>query len=306
MNLSLGHIFRGPGKTIREVVDDFYESSDFRSGKPATRTEKRSQLEAFCKTRWKFAGTYGDLPIASLAYGDIDTVIVAKLDRPAACKALIKVLRALFRFAIKTGIATSDPTFGIVLPPLNNSGIRCWSEDHIKIFESKYPIGTLERLIFTLALYTALRREDLRLLGPQHIHNGTICVCPEKTRTTTGVVLVFPIHPELRKVLALVPEGQTAFILTPWLHRPFCPNYLTTWFGRAVRAAGLPMGLSLHGLRKAACRRMAEAGCTSSEIMAVTGHRTLSRVEIYTRAVSQEKLARIAIGNLTWAFPAAA
>jgi integrase len=42
---------------------------------------------------------------------------------------------------------------------------------------------------------------------------------------------------------------------------------------------GLPSKLSLHGLRKAAARRLAEAGCSVHEIGAITGHKTLSEVE---------------------------
>ena len=52
-----------------------------------------------------------------------------------------------------------------------------------------------------------------------------------------------------------------------------------------------------HGLRKAAARRLAEAGCTANEIAAVTGHKTLAEVERYTRAVDQERLNRTAIGK---------
>ena len=50
-----------------------------------------------------------------------------------------------------------------------------------------------------------------------------------------------------------------------------------------------------HGLRKAAARRLAEAGCSASEIAAITGHRTLAEVERYTRAADQERLARQAM-----------
>jgi hypothetical protein len=48
-------------------------------------------------------------------------------------------------------------------------------------------------------------------------------------------------------------------------------------------------------LRKAACRRLAEAGCTRHEIAAISGHRTLKEVERYTRAVDQARLARQAM-----------
>src|SRR5262245_21768537 len=58
----------------------------------------------------------------------------------------------------------------------------------------------------------------------------------------------------------------------------------------AIREAGLPPCCKAHGLRKAAARRLAEAGCSAHEIMAVTGHKTLGEVERYTRAAEQERL----------------
>jgi integrase len=45
-------------------------------------------------------------------------------------------------------------------------------------------------------------------------------------------------------------------------------------------------------LRKTACRRLAEAGCSANVIAAVSGHRTLREVERYTRAAYQERMAR--------------
>jgi integrase len=63
----------------------------------------------------------------------------------------------------------------------------------------------------------------------------------------------------------------------------------------AIRDAGLPRRCKPHGLRKAAARRLAEAGCSASEIMAITGHKTLAEVERYTRAAEHERLARQAI-----------
>jgi integrase len=59
--------------------------------------------------------------------------------------------------------------------------------------------------------------------------------------------------------------------------------------------AGLPQHCVFHGLRKAACRRLAEVGCTSREIMAISGHKSLSEVERYTKAVDQAKLAQAAM-----------
>jgi integrase len=66
----------------------------------------------------------------------------------------------------------------------------------------------------------------------------------------------------------------------------------TNWFKEAAKAAGLPADSSPHGLRKAACRRLAEAGCRPFEIMAITGHKALAEVENYSRAFSRKRLAQ--------------
>lgn len=52
--------------------------------------------------------------------------------------------------------------------------------------------------------------------------------------------------------------------------------------------------LGPHGLRKAAARRLTEAGYTPSEIQAITGHNTLSEVEHYIREANQKLLAESA------------
>lgn len=61
---------------------------------------------------------------------------------------------------------------------------------------------------------------------------------------------------------------------------------------------------SAHGLRKAALRRLADAGATTHQIMAISGHRTLSEVQHYTRAAQQKTLAKAAMATITEAYPA--
>jgi integrase len=67
----------------------------------------------------------------------------------------------------------------------------------------------------------------------------------------------------------------------------------------SIAKAGLPDRCVLHGLRKAAARRLAEAGCTEKEIAAITGHTTLKEVARYTRAADQKRLAAGAVAKLT-------
>ncbi|MGA8228695.1 MAG: tyrosine-type recombinase/integrase, partial [Xanthobacteraceae bacterium] len=53
----------------------------------------------------------------------------------------------------------------------------------------------------------------------------------------------------------------------------------------------------VHGLRKAACRRLAETGCSANEIASISGHATLKEVERYTRAADQARMARNAMAR---------
>jgi integrase len=72
----------------------------------------------------------------------------------------------------------------------------------------------------------------------------------------------------------------------------------TNWFVEEAKAAGLPSRSSPHGLRKAAARRLAEAGCSAKQIAAVTGHRTLQEIERYTESADQALLAEDAMAAL--------
>jgi hypothetical protein len=52
-------------------------------------------------------------------------------------------------------------------------------------------------------------------------------------------------------------------------------------------------------MRKAACRRVAEAGCTPHQIQSITGHQNLKEIETYTKAVEQASLAKTAMASVT-------
>ena len=84
------------------------------------------------------------------------------------------------------------------------------------------------------------------------------------------------------------------------------PSELAPWsalaFAQLCSEAGLPRGTSAHGLRKAACRRLAEAGCSANVIAAISGHVSLREVQRYTAAADQARMARSAIDAVTSAF----
>lgn len=84
------------------------------------------------------------------------------------------------------------------------------------------------------------------------------------------------------------PGAGRIFVLTDH-GRQFSVKGFGNKFRQWCDEAGLPQ-CSAHGLRKAAARRFAEAGCSNQEIKAWTGHTTDSEVARYTKAADQRTL----------------
>jgi integrase len=152
-----------------------------------------------------------------------------------------------------------------------------------------HPIGSPERLAFALLLNTGQRRGDEIRMGPQHIRDGFLHVKQSKT----GVELGIPVTSQLRDIIAASPVNQLTFIVSE-LGKPYTATGFSNRFRKDCDKAGLPH-CTAHGLRKAAGRRLAEAGCTAHEIMAITGHASLKEVERYTKGVNQRRLATVAM-----------
>jgi integrase len=103
--------------------------------------------------------------------------------------------------------------------------------------------------------------------------------------------------PECLNSLAVLLVGLVETLLNPHLvfllsetGRPFTPEGFARWFRQQCRRIGLTG--SPHGLRKASCRRMAEAGCSAHEIASVSGHMSLKEVQRYCDAADQARMAQ--------------
>jgi integrase len=171
-------------------------------------------------------------------------------------------------------------------------GIEAWTESEIAAYEAHHPIGTPARLAFALALYTGQRASDLIRLGRQHVRDNAIELKQQKTGTTLAV----PLHPELKAIIDASPSSNLLF-LTSEHGKPYASG---NSFGQRIRRWAQQAGIndrSVHGLRKACCRRLAEAGCSAHEIMSISGHKTLVECERYTKSVSQKALAEKAIAR---------
>ena len=120
----------------------------------------------------------------------------------------------------------------------------------------------------------------------------------DKGKPHPRVRLAIPLHPVLKAAIAAEPKTNMTFLVTAY-GKPRSAAGFTAWFSERAAAAGLPAGSTPHGLRKAAARRLAEAGCSTHQIAAITGHQSLEEVEHYTKSADQARLAESAMATLT-------
>jgi integrase len=277
------------GITVAQVVGLYLASPRFAGLAKETRRTQCNVLERFRE------GPLGVKPIADVTRDDIADAIEAKDGRPSAQQHLHAYVRAVMQFAVKRRFRADNPAVGVTWdkPQKKSKGFPTWNEDEIAIWEAAYPPGTRGYLALALLLGTAQRRGDIVRLGWPNVQGNRMCL----TQSKTGKALRIPIGVELRRAIEATPRDRATFLAGP-NGLPLTPESFTNWMRRCAKAAGLPHGLSAHGLRKAACRRLAEAGCTPHEIMSYSGHVTLREVSVYTSEVDQEQLAEKALRRL--------
>jgi integrase len=275
---------RSKAGSVAAAIASYYGSTAFtKTLAPETQGVRRTVLDAFARE-------HGDKMIRAMPSKFIRALLDAM--QPTAAKNWLSAIRALAQHAIKVGLLDDDSTLGVKLNRKAGDGFHTFTEEEIAQFEAHHPIGSRERLAFALGLYTAQRRGDVVRMGRQHVRGDVLHVKQQKT----GAELAIPIHPELAAILATVPATQMTFLQT-LRGKPFTGHAFSAWFAKACDAAGLPSACTFHGLRKAACRRLAEADCTVHQIAAISGHATLREVERYTKAADQAKLARSAMAR---------
>jgi integrase len=272
--------------SISAMIVGFLATADFAGLKPGTQQIYRRIFE-------HMRSAYGDMSMATLERRHVVRMRDTKAATPIAARAFLRCLRFLVQHAIALGIREDDPTAGVRVKLPKSDGIRTWTEDEIARFEAVHPVGTKPRLALALLLGTAARRSDVVKLGRGHVRDGMLYMRQQKT----GKALAIPVMAELAEAInAAAPSDAVVFLLNE-NGRAFTAEGFTKWFVKQCQRIGLT-GLSPHGLRKASCRRLAEAGCSAHEIASISGHATLREVQRYCEAADQGKMARNAMARI--------
>ena len=236
----------------------------------------------------KFRSEHGDKPVALLTRQHINAMLANKVTTPAAANHWLRMVKSLMVFAVEEGWRGDNPTVGIRRIKNRSAGFHTWDETRDRKIREAAPGRSKARLALALLLYTAQRRSDVVRMGRQHVRDGVVHVRQQKT----GAKLAIPLHP----ALAAHHRGDTE--RPPDLSHDQLWEIIHSRPALGIGSASSAMRpdylrhCAAHGLRKAACRRLAEAGCSANVIASISGHTTLTEVARYTKAADQERMAR--------------
>jgi integrase/recombinase XerD len=277
--------------SFRHLCVLYYSSPTFKQLDLATQSWRRRALDAMSEK-------HGHKPVALMEQRHIRMLRDERADQPGAANQRLKALKALFAWGCEArpDIAPRNPTWAVRKIKYVSAGHHSWAPEEISQYRERHTRGSKARLALDLLVYTGGRREDAVRLGPQHVRNGRLQFRQAKNEHRAPIDIDIPLHPGLEASIAATPSGHLTFLITEF-GRPFTPAGFGNWFREQCDKANLHH-CSAHGLRKATAAALAEAGASTHEIAAVTGHMSLEEIERYTRAARKKTLADAAMAKL--------
>ncbi len=271
--------------TIKDLVDLYQAASDFTNLAAKTKKDYKRYLDFL-------AEKFGDAPAKDMDREFVLTLRQKFSDTPRKADYMIAVLRRLCAFAIDR-----PKRFELTINPALRSG-RLAKPDGHKPWPPALIAGFREHAakellwVVEFILNTGQRSGDAVKATWTDIEAGGLHVAQNKT----GAEIWVPFTDDFALLLEAIPRKGNTIL---------APTYADKWhldtLRHEVQAQVERLGFkaySLHGLRYNAAVNLAAAGCSTHQIAAVTGHKTLAMVEKYTAKGDQRKLAQAAITKL--------
>lgn len=284
-----------PSDTIGALIAAYRASPEYTGLKPLTRSNYTTYLKVIEANRALLA-----VPVADLRRRQILALrdVVAAERGPAAANVFLRIISTLLTWAVDREWIDANPIARAKRLP--GGHLRAWTVPEYDRAVAALP-EHLRRAV-VLARHTGQRRGDLIGMRWSAYDGSHVIVQQEKGRNGANrPPLRIPASATLRRELDAWrgDAPASAYILTTDRGRKWCGTYLSRLLGEGLAEIGTDLaGLNVHGLRKLAAASLAEAGCSTHEIAAITGHRTLAMVELYTASARQRQLADAAVRRM--------
>lgn len=267
--------------TMNGLMRDYTLSPEFGKLADSTQREYRRMLS---KAEVKF----GNMPLAALEDPRVRqdflswraSVATTSGEREADNR--LSVISAMLSWGKENGHIFSNHVAGFRRLHSADRSELIWLPEHIHAFMAVAPIELQRALI--LALHTGQRQGDLLRLAWGNYDGALVSLRQGKT----GRKVEIPCTSALKQMLDSI-ERTTAVVLTTKTNRPWTARYFKAQWEAAAKKAGITE-LHFHDLRGTAVTMLAEAGCTTPQIAAITGHSLKTVTTILDKYLSRTRV----------------
>lgn len=287
----------GPTRKVKpQSLDDLFQrwksTTRWKRKKERTRLVQSRIIERFLDRVSNKGRRFGERPVSRVTVGWLDNILAEMWETPAAANVLRKVLSGLMDHACRLEWRESNPVRLTEGYP-EGEGHHDWTDEEIEQYRAHHQLGTMARLTMELAFNTAARRCNVNKIERDHIKDGRISVDHAKGNHDTSV----PMLATTKAALDALPAAPIKYLVTTEFGKPFTDAGMGNRMRKWCDEAGLPH-CTLHGLRKAMSRQLAESGATDAQGMAVTGHKKDKTFQHYRAKANRMALAERALSNL--------
>jgi integrase len=262
-NRAVARLVPSQSGLLLNVLVKFQNTEEFRGLAPRTQADYREIIDK------KIEPEFRDLPIAALTEKRCRGVFKDWRDRLAlksrrqADYAWVVLARVL-AVALDRGWVDANPCERGGRLYSGSRRDKIWTLDDELAFLEKAPHHL--HLPLTLALWTGQREGDLLKLTWSAYDGTHIRLRQSKTGARVSICVGAP----LKAALDATPKRSPVMLLStdnkPWTE----DGFRSSW-RKACKKAGI-VGVTFNDLRGTAVTRLAIAGCTEAEIVAITGH----------------------------------
>jgi integrase len=278
---------RGASGTIASAIAEFLNSTSFKTDAGTTQALRRPKLESVSRL-------VGHLPLKHMEDGQWVRRWLEQASTPSAKRTRLLALKPFTRWAVDQKMIAIDPCAGIKVKVTEGAGHRPWEPEEVEQYRARHLLGTRARLAIELLHWVTARRSDAISLGKQHLKNSGswLSFTQYKNRKRKPSKVEMPLPPELAAAIEACPApADSLTFLVNERGRPYSEKNFNDHFRTWCNEAGLPKDCVPHGVRKAGCTLLGDSGCTTREIMSISGHRTSKEVDRYTEGYDRKHAA---------------
>lgn len=272
-------------RTLAWLIARYMESGDWKELSDGTRRQRSNIFHNIVKEKDGSPTKAGRTRFKDITSDSIENGLEDRRHTPVQANNFLKAMVGLFKWAKKDDHVEINPTIDVDRLKVKSDGFPAWDESDVRLFCSKWQIGTPQRLAIEIAMHTGLRRSDLVRVGRQHLRDNVLSIRTEKT----GAVITVELPQRVLDIIESTTTGDMHFLVTSF-GKPFSTAGFGNWFGDAAREAGIEK--NTHGVRKFAATTAANGGATAHELMSQFGWANSKQAEVYTKGADRVRLGK--------------